>query len=222
MKQKICFPKISGLYAITPSTRNTFRLLKRVEKLLISGVRFFQYRNKIDGFAEKILQARELSNLVRSYSGYLVINDHVELAVDVDAHGVHLGVNDWDIEVARAELPPEMVVGASCYNSLDLAIDAKAKGADYVAFGSFFSSKTKPTAKRARSSIIRECKRLVNLPVVAIGGIDERNAESVMSYGADALAVSSALFKSFQDKDLLGPMTSKFIEDMNREENDIK
>jgi thiamine-phosphate pyrophosphorylase len=124
----------------------------------------------------------------------LIINDHVELARAVDAHGVHVGAEDAGLQEARAALGPEKIVGVSCYNRLELARDAQAAGADYVAFGSFFPSSVKPHAVRAPVELLLQARRELHVPIVAIGGITLEGAPRLISAGADALAVISALF----------------------------
>jgi thiamine-phosphate pyrophosphorylase len=123
-----------------------------------------------------------------------VINDDLELALQIDADGLHVGRGDIDIDRARESLGEGKVLGASCYGSIELAIAARTRGADYVAFGSVFPSTTKPGTTRARLSLFDQARERLGLPVVAIGGITPENAPSVIDAGADAIAVISALF----------------------------
>jgi thiamine-phosphate pyrophosphorylase len=124
----------------------------------------------------------------------LIINDDVELAAQVMAKGVHLGKGDADIASARAKLGPNAIIGVSCYNDLDCAIDAEQAGADYVAFGSFFPSRTKPNAVKAEMELLRQAKQQLTIPVVAIGGINADNGAQLVEAGADMLAVITELF----------------------------
>ena len=185
---------ISGLYGVTPETQNTNTLLAKVELLLNAGVNFFQYRNKFSDISRRRDQARTMSDLVRSRGGVFIVNDSIEVAKYAQADGVHLGRLDGDLATARKELSIKAFIGASCYNDVQLALDAKNKGADYVAFGSFFFSLTKPSAPRADLSVIKQCKSLIDLPVVGIGGITVTNAQILFEAGADSIAVSSGLF----------------------------
>jgi thiamine-phosphate pyrophosphorylase len=122
-----------------------------------------------------------------------VVNDDVELALAVDAAGVHLGRDDGDLTPARRRLGSGQLLGASCYDRLELAEDAVGAGADYIAFGSMFASPTKPAAVRAPLALLGAARRL-GVPVVAIGGITLENAPAAIAAGADAVAVITALF----------------------------
>jgi thiamine-phosphate pyrophosphorylase len=123
----------------------------------------------------------------------LIVNDDAALAAEIDADGVHVGADDTEISVARARLGGDKIIGASCYASLSRAQAAASQGADYIAFGSFFASSVKPGAVRAPVSLL-PAARALELPVIAIGGITLDNADQLITAGADAIAVISALF----------------------------
>jgi thiamine-phosphate pyrophosphorylase len=186
---------LRGLYAITPDDADASRLEDRVRALLAAAARScaaLQYRNKTASGALRLEQARRLALLARASGVPFIINDDLELAIAVDADGVHLGRDDGEIDAARRALPGKLL-GVSCYDSIAAARAAVAAGADYVAFGSVFPSGTKPGAVRAPLHLFREAGAL-GVPLVAIGGITLENAASVLHAGADALAVISALF----------------------------
>jgi thiamine-phosphate pyrophosphorylase len=183
-----------GLYAITPETADTERLLMQVEAALTGGVAAVQYRNKSGDVARRHEQASELVALCHRFDVPLIVNDDLRLADLCDADGVHLGRDDGSIREARIILGKGKFIGASCYQSLDLAQAAQAAGADYVAFGSFFASPTKPAAPRASLDLLRSAAPLIQVPLVAIGGITLANAPALLDAGADSLAVLSALF----------------------------
>ena len=183
-----------GVYALTPETDDTERLLAQVEAALAGGVAAVQYRDKSDDVARRHEQASELAALCRRWGAPLIVNDDLRLADLCDADGVHLGRDDASVREARIILGPQKLVGASCYQSLDLALAAQAAGADYVAFGSFFASPTKPAAPRAGLELLRAAAPAIRVPIVAIGGITLANAPSLLDAGADSLAVLSALF----------------------------
>jgi len=124
----------------------------------------------------------------------LIVNDDPRLAWDIGADGVHLGQDDPPYEEARALLGPEATLGVSCYNSLDRAVSAQRIGADYVAFGRFFPSKTKPRAKQAPLALLREARRQLSIPIVAIGGITPENGSALIEAGADRVAVIEGVF----------------------------
>lgn len=183
-----------GVYAITPETADTARLLTQVEAALAGGVAAVQYRDKSSDVARRHEQASELAALCRQYGVPLIVNDDLRLADLADADGVHLGRDDGSLREARIILGPKKFIGASCYQSLELAQAAQAAGADYVAFGSFFASPTKPAAPRASLDLLREAAPAIQVPLVAIGGITLANASQLIDAGADCIAVLSALF----------------------------
>jgi thiamine-phosphate pyrophosphorylase len=187
-------PFPAGVYALTPASGDTQGLLARVESALKGGVAAVQYREKTGDVALRHEQASELLELCRRYGVPLVINDDLRLADLVGADGVHLGREDGSLIEARLILGPGKFIGASCYQSLEAAQLAQGQGADYVAFGSFFASPSKPQAGRAPLDLLRQAAARLQVPIVAIGGITEDNAASVLDAGADALAVISALF----------------------------
>ncbi len=185
---------ISGLYAITPDTPDTLELLRKVRLALLGGARVVQYRNKVAARAMQLEQANALRELTHAFAVPLIVNDDVALALQVDADGVHLGGADGDVADARVLLGGGKLIGVSCYNRLPLAQVAMQQGADYVAFGSFFASMVKPQAVAATPALLRQARRELNVPVVAIGGITARNGAQLLVAGADALAVISAVF----------------------------
>jgi len=186
--------RISGLYAVTPDIANTPELLALAEAALAGGARALQYRNKSAGAALRLVQGRALVALCWEYQVPLIINDHLELALALDADGLHLGVEDGSLANARAQLGPAKILGASCYDRIENAFEAERLGADYVAFGSFFPSSIKPGAVRAPLTLLQEARRRLPVPVLAIGGITPANAPQLLAAGADGIAVISALF----------------------------
>ena len=189
-------PRISGIYAITPDLIDTTNLVMLTQQVLISGVQLIQYRNKIADNALKLEQAALLSTLCHEFNTPLIINDDLDLAIKVGADGVHLGIEDITVVEARRRLGPGKIIGASCYNKLRYAIEAENHGADYVAFGSFYISSTKSGAVSAPISLLCKAKQRLQIPVVAIGGIDSENIVELIYKGADAVAVSRSIFNS--------------------------
>jgi thiamine-phosphate pyrophosphorylase len=186
--------QVSGLYAVTPELADTVALTGKVDAALRGGARVIQYRSKSIEDSLRRLQAREIARLCRSGNAVFIVNDNLELAREVDADGVHLGRDDGDVVAARAVLGPGKLIGVSCYSEIARARAAQSQGADYVAFGSFFPSATKPLALRAGTEILQIAALEIVLPIVAIGGINEDNAAGLIAAGADAVAVVSALF----------------------------
>ncbi len=186
--------RVSGIYAVTPETEDTADLVAKVSAVLNGGARVIQYRNKDGEYALRREQCTELCARVRAFDGVFIVNDSVELALETGADGVHLGRDDESVKNARNRLGPDRTIGVSCYNDLELAHAAQAAGADYVAFGSFFLSATKPAARRASMSVLHSAKAELDVPVVAIGGINMNNAATLISAGANSLAIVSGLF----------------------------
>jgi thiamine-phosphate pyrophosphorylase len=197
---------ISGLYAVTPDMADTPALIAMAEAALAGGARLLQYRNKQAPATVRLVQARALHALCRKYRVPLVVNDHLDLALAVGAEGLHLGAEDGSLAPARAQLGPARILGASCYDRIELALEAERLGADYVAFGSFFPSSVKPGAVRAPRALLGNAKRRLSIPVVAIGGITLDNAPELIAAGADGVAVISALF----DADDVGIAARRF------------
>ena len=185
---------VSGLYAITPDEADTAELLRKVRLALLGGVRVLQYRNKAADATLRLKQAGALRELTREFAVALIINDDVALAQQVDADGMHLGGADGSVADARARLGSGRLIGVSCYNRLALAHEAVRQGADYVAFGSFFCSTVKPAAAVATPDLLRQARRELAVPLVAIGGITVQNGAQLLEAGANALAVISAVF----------------------------
>lgn len=181
-----------GLYLITPDETDSDRLLQRVDAVLASAT-LLQYRNKSASAALRRTQIEALLPLCRRHGVPLIVNDDWRLALAAGADGAHLGRDDGALRQARAALPADAILGASCYDSMDLARDAVDAGASYVAFGAFFPSPTKPGARRASTQLLRDAASL-NIPKVAIGGIRPENVPSLIAAGADLVAVISGVF----------------------------
>lgn len=182
-----------GLYAITNGPRPD--LQSAVAAALRGGACVIQYRDKTTDKQRRMSEATMLSELCLSHGVPLIINDDIELAIECGAAGVHLGAEDVGLMSARARLNDGAIVGISCYDSLDRARRAVDEGADYIAFGAFYSSPTKPLARSAKLQLLAEARSL-GVPVVAIGGITPDNAAPLIAAGADCVAVISSLFDS--------------------------
>jgi thiamine-phosphate pyrophosphorylase len=188
------FPR--GLYALTPDLADTRLLAGLVGQAIQGGAAAVQYRNKPAPAALRHEQAAALLAICRAAGVPLIVNDDLELAIAIDADGAHLGSGDGDLEDARRRLGSRRLLGASCYNRLELAHAAVAAGADYVAFGAAFASPTKPGAVHAPLELYREARRTFPVPIVAIGGITVDNAAELLAAGVDAIAVITALFEA--------------------------
>lgn len=186
------------LYAITDhQLLSAQRLLDDVAQALDGGCRRIQYRDKTEDRARRQREVEALQKLCQQYGAQLLINDDIELARSSGAQGVHLGQSDANPAQARERLGPTAIIGVTCHASLDLARTALQDGADYLAFGRFFPSHTKPEAPAAPLTLLERARiEFGEQPIVAIGGITLDNAPAVLASGADWLAVSHSLFSA--------------------------
>lgn len=187
--------RLRGVYLITPDCEDTERLLARTAAALAAGIALLQYRNKSADAPLLLYQAERLHRLAREFKVPLLINDHIELARVIGADGVHLGGDDAPLELARAALGAHALIGASCYADPERARAAVQRGADYIAFGAFATSATKPGAARASPALLTNASPLL-VPRVAIGGIDALIAPQLVAAGADLLAVISFVYEA--------------------------
>ena len=187
--------KLRGLYAITDQHLiSEADFSQAIEAALQGGVSIIQYRDKSDDQDKRFRQASLLRKICNDHDSICIINDDIELAQSVDADGVHIGKDDHSLKQAREALGDDAIIGVSCYNDIGLALAAEKNSADYVAFGTMFSSPTKPDAVMATPRIISEAKRQLNIPVCGIGGITEENIHQLIQHDTDMAAVISSLF----------------------------
>ena len=185
---------LRGLYAITDSQLLADgRLLPYVEGALRGGVRLLQYRDKSGDNARRQREAEALAELCARHGTALIINDDLALAEHLGV-GLHLGQEDGSLAAARERLGAQAIIGATCHAQLPLAERAIAEGANYVAFGRFFNSNTKPGAPAADEALLQQARARFQQPIVVIGGITLETAPSLIAQGADLIAVIHALF----------------------------
>jgi thiamine-phosphate pyrophosphorylase len=182
--------KLSGLYVIT-ATETT---VEDVASAIRGGASIVQYRDKTNDVPKRLREASAIRKLCAEKGVLFIVNDDVDLAATVDADGVHVGRQDAACTSARERLGEDAIIGVSCYNDYARAEAAAGAGASYIAFGAFFGSPTKPDAPRATTDLIVRAKEALSLPVVAIGGITPQNGASLVTAGADMLAVITAVF----------------------------
>lgn len=201
---------VHGLYAITPDLKDTTALCGLVEAYIAGGASIIQYRSKLTDTKLKIAQSSALRDICRQHNIPFIINDYVNLCLTVDADGVHIGKTDGTLEEIRARLGSDKILGVSCYGSLAHALEAQNKGADYIAFGACFPSKTKPDAPRAELELFTKARQTLRIPVVGIGGITLKNAPKLIDAGAHAIAVIGALSKSADPRATAREFTNLF------------
>lgn len=185
----------AGLYGINREEDRGPDLEQALERAVRGGLAVFQYRRKAaDATAEREVEAARLLQICRRFGIPMIVNDDADLAVRLGADGVHLGRDDASVSSARAKLGAHAVIGVSCYDSVPRALAAEREGADYVAFGRFFPSRSKPLATPAHLETLTEAQRRIKLPIVAIGGITPENGGRLLDAGAGLLAAIDAVF----------------------------
>jgi len=183
-----------GLYLVTPDWDDTDRLLEATRRALEGGAALVQYRHKTASDALRAEQAGALLALCRRHARQLVINDHLDLCLRLDADGVHVGGTDASVAQVRAALGPGRIVGASCYGQFALAEAAQAAGASYVAFGGFYPSRVKVYDVSTPADIVARAKAALRVPVVVIGGMTVENARPLVGHGTDMVAAISSVY----------------------------
>ena len=183
-----------GVYAVTPERWSGPDLAAAVATAVAHGVRAVQYRDKSADGRRRRRDAEALLAICRRHEVPFIVNDDVSLALAIGADGVHLGRDDAPYAAARSRLGDTAIIGISCYDDTDRALAAANEGADYVAFGSFFLSRTKPGAVRATTDLVTAVRTELEIPIVAIGGITADNAPALLDSGVNLIAVVNALF----------------------------
>lgn len=189
---------LSGLYIITDKKlikRENF--LSTVESALKGGANILQLREKGTEPEELLILGKKLLDLTQKYGVPLIINDNPQIAVEIGADGVHIGENDPDIKTARKILGGEKIIGVSCYNRIDRGVKAINDGADYIVFGTPYFTPTKPEREPTPIETLMEARnKFSDIPIFAIGGINETNAEEIINTGVDGIAVITGIFGS--------------------------
>lgn len=204
---------LRGLYVITDEHLcPPDQLIDKVEQALRGGASMVQYRDKVQDEQARRRQALDLNRLCQDHGALFIINDDVLLARAVGADGVHIGQDDMPLADARSLLGPRALIGISCYNRLDLAQQAEQQGADYVVFGRFFPSRTKPQAQQADPSVLQQARQALRVPVAAIGGIHADNGAQLVAAGADMLALIEGVFGQ-PDVEAAARSISRFFEE---------
>ena len=184
------------IYLISPNkiiNKSFYNILNLVLKS--KKVKFFQLRLKKKSIKKKVMIAKKILQICKKNKVKLIINDDPNLALKVNAHGCHLGQKDMNIFDARKILKNK-IIGITCHNSIKLAKIALSGGADYIALGAFFKTKTKKVTHKANIKSLIKIKKLINLPVVVIGGINDKNYKKLLLNKADFLAISGYIWSN--------------------------
>ena len=185
------------IYLISPQKIRGLKFYKELDKILKTNkVKYFQLRLKKISTANLLIISRKVKKISRRNNVKFIINDKPVVAKKIGADGCHIGQKDMDFITCRKILGKNKIIGVTCHNSKKLALKAKKLGANYIAFGSFFKSSTKKTTFRANSEILRWAKKKINMPIIAIGGINSSNYKKILSNGADFIACSSYIWNN--------------------------
>jgi thiamine-phosphate pyrophosphorylase len=185
---------MKGLYLVTPDWDDTHKLLAVTECGLRGGAALVQYRHKTAGPELRREQATHLLALCRKYERPFIVNDFVDLCLELNADGVHVGGTDESVAKVRAALGPRKIVGASCYGSMEMARDAHRSGASYVAFGGFYPSRVKKYEVTTQPQIVAQAKAEIPVPNCVIGGMTQENAVPLVAHGTDMVAAISSVY----------------------------
>jgi thiamine-phosphate pyrophosphorylase len=186
--------ELKGLYVVTPDWDDTDKLVTATEAALAGGAQLVQYRHKTADAVLRREQANALLAICRQYGVPFIVNDHVDVCMEINADGIHVGGTDLSVAEVRKIVGPDKIVGASCYGTFDLAVTSQAQGATYVAFGGFYPSRVKKYDFTTPVDIISRAKAVLTVPVVVIGGMTQDNALPLIAEGADMVAAISSVY----------------------------
>ena len=185
------------IYLISPQNIRGIKFYRELDQVLKTNkVKYFQLRLKKISILNLIKIAKKIKKITKKNKVKLLINDNPFIAKIINADGCHIGQKDTNINICRKILGKKKVIGMTCHNSKKLATKAKNLKADYVAFGSFFKSSTKKTTFKANLTILRWAKKKINIPIVAIGGINDFNYKKILLNGANYIACSSYVWNN--------------------------
>ena len=188
---------LKGLYVLSDSVLTPPQsILAQMERVLKSGVRIIQFRDK-DAKDEELEEiCRALQHLCNQYNALFIINDRLELACKINADGLHVGEDDAGYDEARKKMGYDKIIGVSCYDDVQRALKYANAGADYVAFGACFASSSKPSAKVIDLEILKKAKETLNVPICVIGGINHSNISTLVPYGVEMYSFISAIYEN--------------------------
>ena len=185
------------IYLISPQKIRGVSFYKELNNVLKTNkVKYFQLRLKRISTKNLLKISKKIKKITKKNKVKFLINDKPFIAKKIGANGCHIGQKDMNFMLARKILGENKIIGMTCHNSKKLALKAKKYGANYVAFGSFFKSSTKKTTFKANLAILRWAKKKINMPIVAIGGINSSNYRKILSCGADLIACSSYVWNN--------------------------
>ena len=185
------------IYLISPQNIRGDKFYNKLDQVLKTNkIKYFQLRLKKISFLNFIKIAKKVKRITKKNKVKLLINDNPFVAKTINADGCHIGQKDMDYTSSRKILGKRKIIGVTCHNSKKLALDAKKIGANYIAFGAFFRSSTKKTTYNANLALLRWSKKKINIPVVAIGGINNSNYKKILANGANFIACSGYIWNN--------------------------
>ena len=184
------------LYLISPSRINQHFYKDLTEVLSSRKIKYFQLRFKKYSDSKIIKIAKKVKIITKKYKVKLIVNDSPVLAKKINADGCHIGQSDGSIKNARNLLKKNKIIGITCHNSKKLILNAIKEKPSYIALGSFFKSKLKPRTKKAKKNLVKWSRQRTGLPIVAIGGINNKNYRSLIKFGVNYLAISSYIWNN--------------------------
>jgi len=188
---------LKGIYVLTDAQLTPkSTVLKQIERVLKSGVSVLQYRDKHATHEEALITCKALQTLCDAYNALFIIDDRLDIAQEINADGLHIGEDDVTYEEARLVLGNDAIIGVSCYGNIERALTYEALGADYVAFGSFFPSPTKPHSKVVPLDVLQTARKRLYVPICAIGGINRENISTISAHDIAMYSVISAVYEN--------------------------
>ncbi len=185
------------IYLISPKKIKGVEFYKNLNNVLKTNkVKYFQLRLKRISNKNLLKISKKIKKIVKKYNVKFIINDRPVIAKKIGADGCHIGQKDMNQTTSRNILGQKKIIGITCHNSKKLALKAKKNGADYIAFGAFFKSSTKKTAFKANLALLRWAKKKINMPIVAIGGINSSNYKKILHSGANFIACSNYVWNN--------------------------
>ena len=203
---------LRGLYIVTPDWDDTEKLILVTGQALKGGANIVQYRHKTANNDLRRQQARSLQALCREYQKPFIINDHLDLFLELDADGLHVGGLDISVAQARSAIGANKILGASCYGDIELARNAVSCGASYIAFGGFYPSRIKKYAVTTASTIVSDAGAQFQLPKVVIGGMTLENCRPLVQHGAEMVAVISSVYMADDPQRAAQEFSALFLE----------
>ncbi len=200
--------RLKGLYLVTPDYSGDW-IIDATERAIKGGVDILQYRDKTSSFRDRLRIGKKLSTICHEYNIPFIIDDDPVLMDILDADGIHIGKDDVPFYYIKSKFPGR-IVGVSTYGSIEDALQYQKLGADYVAFGSFFPTKTKSDATMCDINVLDRI-RDINIPVFVIGGIGRDNVDMILKYRISGIAVVSAIYSQKNIEEQVSYFKEKLI-----------